>query len=194
MNHHLGYPSGAAKPADVVNHAAELKNYQRSNRQSRELERQFEASSELAVRLKDVAADLLAEDLAEGLFDADEDRPALTLIEALHVPIGKASEEVENAAVALQERGQALRGELEVSPWFARIGAAKAAYDQLKTDLQQQGVSDPNEYGHLVQEKQRLETELKRLETLQKQHADLREKPKRYWSRCSPPAQPSNAG
>ncbi|MGB5860924.1 MAG: chromosome segregation protein SMC, partial [Pseudomonas aeruginosa] len=35
-----------------ADHAAVLKNYQRSNRQSRELERQFEASSELAVRLK----------------------------------------------------------------------------------------------------------------------------------------------
>ncbi|MGG2821454.1 TrlF family AAA-like ATPase [Pseudomonas aeruginosa] len=161
-----------------ADHAAVLKNYQRSNRQSRELERQFEVSSELAVRLKDVAADLLAEDLAEGLFDADEDRPALTLMEALHASIGKAREEVENAAAALQERGQVLREELEASPWFARIGAAKAAYDQLKTDLQQQGVSDPSEYGHLVQEKQRLEAELKRLETLQKQHADLREKAK----------------
>src|SRR5690606_1537570 len=32
--------------------------------------------------------------------------------------------------------------------------------------------------GRLVQEKQRLETEFKRLETLQKQHADLREKAK----------------
>ncbi|OZI44055.1 TrlF family AAA-like ATPase [Bordetella genomosp. 4] len=161
-----------------ADHAAVLKNYQRSNRQSRELERQFEVSSELAIRLKDVAADLLAEDLAEGLFDADEDRPALALIEALHAAIGKARQEVENTAVALQERGQTLRGELEASLWFARIGATKAAYDQLKADLQQQGVSDPSEYGRLVQEKQRLETELKRLETLQKQHADLREKAK----------------
>ncbi|MGZ9571409.1 TrlF family AAA-like ATPase [Alcaligenes nematophilus] len=161
-----------------ADHAAVLKNYQRSNRQSRELERQFEVSSELAIRLKDVAEDLLAEDVAEGLFDADEDCSALALIEALHAAIGKARQEVENAAVALQEHGQALRGELEASPWFARIGASKAAYDQLKTDLQQQGVSDPNEYGHLVQEKQRLETELKRLETLQKQHADLRGKAK----------------
>ncbi|MCG5513205.1 TrlF family AAA-like ATPase [Ectothiorhodospira shaposhnikovii] len=161
-----------------ADHAAVLKNYQRTSRQSRELERQFEASAELAARLKDVAADLLAEDLPERLFDAAEDGPALSLVQALHAAIDKARQEVESAAAALRERGQVLRGELDASLWFARIGVAEAAYAQLKADLQQQGVSDPSEYGRLVQEKQRLETELRRLEALQKQHANLREKAK----------------
>ncbi|MFN4236638.1 MAG: TrlF family AAA-like ATPase [Vogesella sp.] len=159
-----------------ADHAALLKNYQRTNRQSRELERQFDASAELATRLKALADDLLAEDLPEGLFDTAEDGPALGIVQALHAAIAKAQQDVERAANVLQERGQVLRGELEASPWFARIGAAKAAYEQLKADLQQQGVSDPSEYGRLVQEKQRLETELKKLEALQKQHAELREK------------------
>ena len=159
-----------------ADHAALLKNYQRTNRQSRELERQFDASAELATRLKALADDLLAEDLPEGLFEPAEDGPALSIVQALHAAIAKARQDVEGAANVLLERGQVLRGELEASPWFARIGAAKAAYEQLKADLQQQGVSDPSEYGRLVQEKQRLETELKKLEALQKQHAELREK------------------
>ncbi len=159
-----------------ADHAAVLKNYQRTSRQSRELERQFEASAELAARLTGLAADLLAEDLPEGLFDTDEDGPALSLVQALHAAIDKARQEVESTAAGLLARRQVLRGEMEASPWFVRIDAAKAAYDQLKADLQQQGVSDPSEYGRLVQENQRLEAELKRLETLQKQHADLREK------------------
>ena len=161
-----------------ADHAAVLKNYQRTSRQSRELERQFEGSAELAMRLKALASDLLAEDLPEGLFDTAEDSQALSLVQALHAAVTKARQEVESAATALQERGQALKGELEASPWFARIGAAKMAYEQLKADLQQQGVSDPSEYGRLVQEKQRLETELKKLEALQKQHTELREKAK----------------
>lgn len=159
-----------------ADHAAVLKNYQRTSRQSRELERQFEASAELAARLKGLAADLLAEDLPAGLFDTDEDGPALSLVQALHAAIDKARQEVESTADGLLARRQVMRVELEASPWFVRIDAAKAAYDQLKADLQQQGVSDPSEYGRLVQENQRLEAELKRLETLQKQHADLREK------------------
>lgn len=161
-----------------ADHAALLKNYQRTNRQSRELERQFDASTELATRLKALADDLLAEDLPEGLFEPAEDGPALSIVQALHTAIAKARQDVERAANVLLERGQVLRGELEASPWFARIGAAKAAYEQLKADLQQQGVSDPSEYGRLVQEKQRLETELKKLEALQKQHTELREKAK----------------
>lgn len=161
-----------------ADHAALLKNYQRTNRQSRELERQFDASAELATRLKAFADDLLAEDLPEGLFEPAEDGPALSIVQALHTAIAKARQDVERAANMLHERGQVLRGELEASPWFARIGAAKAAYEQLKADLQQQGVSDPSEYGRLVQEKQRLETELKKLEALQKQHTELREKAK----------------
>ncbi|MRT32263.1 TrlF family AAA-like ATPase [Herbaspirillum sp. CAH-3] len=161
-----------------ADHALVLKNYQRTSRQSRELERQFEASAELAMRMKAFASDLLAEDLPDGLFDAAEDSPALSAVQALHAAVTKARQEVESAATAMQERGQALRGELEASPWFARIGTAKAAYEQLKADLQQQGVSDPSEYGRLVQEKQRLETELKKLEALQKQHIELREKAK----------------
>ena len=159
-----------------ADHAAVLKNYQRTSRQSRELERQFEASAELAARLTGLAGDLLAEDLPEGLFDTNEDGPALSLVQALHAAIAKARQEVESTAAGLLARRQVLRGEMEASPWFVRIDAAKAAYDQLKADLQQQGVSDPSEYGRLVQENQRLEAELKRLETLQKQHADLREK------------------
>lgn len=161
-----------------ADHAVVLKNYQRTSRQSRELERQFEAAADLSVRLKAFAADVLAEDLPEGLFDSAEDDPALRLVQGLHAAIAKARQDVENTAAALQERGQVLRNDLEALPWFARMGAAKAAYDQLKADLQQQGVSDPSEYGRLVQEKQRLETELKKLDSLQKQHTESREKAK----------------
>lgn len=159
-------------------HAAVLKNYQRSSRQISELEHQFAAAVEVVDRLNDVSADLLVDGVPEELFDTQEDRPALELMEALHAAIGKARQDIEGVAVGLQERGQALRGQLDASSWFAQSKATKAAYEQLKADLQQQGVSDPNQYGRLVQEKQRLEIELKRLEPLQRQHADLREKAK----------------
>ena len=161
---------------EQTNHAAVLKNYQRTSRQSRELEHQFAAAAELAARLQACAAELLAEDLPEDLFDVTEDSQALAHVTALHAAINQARQALEHAATALQTQGQTQRQALEASPYFARIGAAKAAYDQLKTDLQQQGVSDPSEYGHLVQEKLRLETELKRLEALQTQWTELRTK------------------
>jgi len=156
-----------------ADNAAVLKNYQHAKGQLLEAERQFDASAELATSLKDIAAGLCAEDLPEGLFDTGEDGPALSLMHSLRAAVAEARLNVERTAATLQERGQALRDELYASPWFERISKAKADYEQFKTDLHQQGVSDPSDYGRLVQEKQRLETELKRLESLQKQHSDL---------------------
>jgi len=159
-----------------ADHAVVLKNYQRASRQSRELERQFDTAAAMSARMKAFAAEVLAEDVPEGLFDTGEDDEALSVARMLHAAIAKARQEVENTAAALHERGRVLRIELEASATSARIGAAKAAYEKLKTDLQQQGVGDPSEYGRLVQEKQRLETELKKLEALQKQQMELHEK------------------
>jgi energy-coupling factor transporter ATP-binding protein EcfA2 len=159
-----------------ANHAAVLKNYQRTSRQGRELDRQFESAADLAARLKVFAQELLLEDLPEGLFDARDDGAALQVVESLRAVVEKARTDAERTASLLEEQGRALKGELEASPWFSRIGDAKSAYDKLRTDLQQQGVNDPSEYGRLVQEKQRVETESKRLDALQKQRDALKEK------------------
>lgn len=159
-----------------ADHAAVLKNYQRTSRQSRELDRQFESATDLSARLNAFAQDLLGEDLSEGLFDASDDGAALQIVQKLQAAIEKARTDVERTASLLAEQGRALKGELEASPWFSRIGDAKSAYDKLKADLQQQGVSDPSEYGRLVQEKQRIEIEAKRLDALQKQRDALKEK------------------
>jgi hypothetical protein len=153
-----------------------LKNYQRTSRQSRELERQFKSATDLAKRLKDFAQELLAEDLPETLFDATTDDSALQVIQKLHAAIGKARAEVERTAAQLDEHSRVLKAELETSTWATQESGAKSAYDTLKTDLQQQGVNDPSEYGRLVQEKQRLENEIKRLDALQKLHDALKEK------------------
>lgn len=159
-----------------ADHAAVLKNYQRSSRQGREVERQFESAADLATRLKVFAQELLAEDLPDGLFDATADAPALQVIQKLQTGITKVRSEVERAATALDEQCRLLQTELGGSVWTAQAAEAKAAYDKLKTDLQQQGVSDPSEYGRLVQEKQRLDTEIKRLDALQKQRDSLKDK------------------
>ena len=159
-----------------ADHAAVLKDYQKTSRQAREIERQFEQASELITRLKTFADDMLAEDLPEGLLDAtrDADMSAVLSIQKLHAAIGMARGAVERSATDLDQQRLHLRAELEASEWTDRIGQAKTVYDLLKADLQQQGVSDPSEYGRLVQERQRLDTEAKRLNALHKQRDDLK--------------------
>ena len=164
-----------------ADHAAVLKNYQRTGRQGRELDRQFEGVADLAARLRRYSQGLLAEDVQEGLFDVGEDGAALQIVHHLKAAVDKAREHVEQTASALEEQGHLLRSQLKASPWSSRIADAKSAYEKLKTDLQHPGVGDPNEYGRLVQEKQRIEAEVKRLDAFQKQHEALNERASLQW-------------
>ncbi|MBK6999636.1 MAG: chromosome segregation protein SMC [Rhodoferax sp.] len=159
-----------------ADHAAVLKNYQRTSRQGREVERQFESAADLANRLKVFAQELLAEDLPEGLFDPGADEVALQTVQKLQAAIAKARSEVEHVATTLDAQSSVLLTELSSSGWMAKVADAKAAYDKLKADLQQQGVNDPSAYGRLVQEGQRLDTEVKRLDALQKLRESLGDK------------------
>lgn len=157
-----------------AHHTVVLKNYQRTSQQSRELERQFDAAADLVTDLENLAATLQPEDLKPDIFDANDDSPALAFLQALNAGIDKARQEVEASAVKLAMLGQTLKEQLDSSAWFTKVAAAKESYDQLKTSLQQQGVNDPSEYGRLVQEAQRLETELRKLNTLKSQHTEQR--------------------
>lgn len=159
-----------------ADHTAVLKNYQRTSRQGREVARQLEGATDLTARLRAFAQELLAEDLPDGLFDPATDISALQVLQKLQVAIIKARSEVERAAATLDEQSHALKIELAGTSWTTQAADAKTAYDKLKADLQQQGVSDPSEYGRLVQEKQRLDTEIKRLDALQKQRDSLKDK------------------
>lgn len=163
---------------DGSDHATVLKNYQRAKLQSRELERHIDVAVETAEKLKIVANEVSSLALDKDLFDEIEDGQAVNFIESLQKTIDKTRLDVQSVSDTLTEKSNILKVQLESSQWFVRIEAAKAAYDQLKADLQQQGVSDPSEYGRLVQEKQRLEAELKRLDLLNKQFTELREKTK----------------
>lgn len=168
--------SASSPVLNGADHAAVLKDFQKTSRQAREIERQFDQASELVTRLKVFAGDMFADDLPEGLFDgaSSADAPAVQAIQQLHAAIGRARSAVGLAATDLKHQREQLSAELDASDWANRAGQAKADYDLLKADLQQQGVSDPSEYGRLVQERQRLETESKRLDALTKQQEDLK--------------------
>lgn len=160
---------------EVAHHADVLKAYQRTSRQTREMTRQFDAAAAMAARLHQVSADLLAEDLPDALFDPAIDAGALSVVQQLAQTVAQAKAQVEAAAQLLAETGASLRAQLSHSDWQERVAQSGQAYQALKADLLTQGVSDPSEYGRLVQERQRLETEIKRLDALQKQFDDLRQ-------------------
>ena len=154
---------------EVAHHADVLKAYQRSSRQARELDRQFDAVSEAALQLRTAAEGLLVEDLPEGLFEPSNDAEALLIVKQLAQSVAAAKAQLALAAQSLESQGAALRAQLAQGDWQGRAELSRIAYEALKADLATQGVSDPSEYGRLVQERQRLETEAKRLDALQTQ-------------------------
>lgn len=166
---------------EVAHHAEVLKAYQRTSRQTREMTRQFDAAAAMANQLHQTAQDLLAEDLPDALFDPVTDAVALGVVQQLVQTIAQAKAQLEAAAQLLTQTGTSLRAQLSQSDWQARVAQSAQAYQALKADLLTQGVSDPSEYGRLVQERQRLENEIKRLDALQKQFEELKQQSKAQW-------------
>lgn len=164
-----------------VQHAGVLKAYQHVTRQSREVERQFEHQIALAERINALAEGLVVEELPEELFDTTNDADVLSAVQALSSAIHKAKTQLFRVAEQLTSVGAGLKLGLAQSQWNTQRDQTTSAYEKLKVELQAQGVNDPNEYGRLALERQRLDTEVKRFDGLQKQRDELMEQIKVQW-------------
>ena len=148
-------------------YSAILTAYGRRTRQLKETDRQFEAARTAAQRIDGLAADLQPEDLPDDLFDEDteEDRQALEALTAVADAIYASAQSLRDAAQRLREATRTKRAALDGSSWQIAATQATADYEILVASLQSEGVADPNEYGRLMQERQRLDGEVARLES-----------------------------
>lgn len=160
---------------EAAHHAEVLRAYQLRSRQEREVQRQVESARQVADRLASLADDIAPEDLPGRLFDPDraEDQAALQLVESLQRAIRDAGSAIRSAGATLRGEADRLRGDIGSSPWHAAVRAGKEAYEALIANLRQAGVADPGEYGKLVQERQRLEQEKVRLESMSEERQQL---------------------
>ena len=129
--------------------------------------RAFDGAAKAARMIEDLASQLQPEDIPDGLFrtDASEDRDAAATLQS-------AAEETRFTANRLLEEAQRLRTavdthrrKLSSSDWQAAIDASTKEYEHSVEVLRAEGVSDPNEYGRLVQEWQQLDGEGRRFES-----------------------------
>lgn len=158
-----------------AHHADVLKEYRVRRRQEREIQRQLEATEGLAERIETLAGEVAPEDLPGGLFDPerDDDREAQTAVDRLHGAIRETGRALEEIAGRLRTAAKDERTTAEASAWHSAVDAAKRAYEELTAGLREQGVADPSEYGKLVQDRQRLEHEAARLESLREERDRL---------------------
>ena len=156
-------------------HSAVLTAYRGRQRQRQEIDRQFEAVEEAAKRIEATAESLSMDNLPDGLFEeaSQEDRQVVELAVALRAAVETARQQSREVAQNLRGVAESQRETLNNSRWAALVEEAAEAYrDQVKS-LEEEGVTDPNEYASLVQEKQRLEIVMKDLQSDRDEQARL---------------------
>ena len=159
---------------EEAGHTAVLTAYRRRDAQHREVDRQFDDALEIAHRIETAAEDAVLADVPDGGFDdSPTDRHASHAIAALSAAVGDAAAALRRAAEQLRERASRERDRLSASAWQAGIQDAAQSYETLAQTLREEGVSDPAEYGNLSQDKQLLDDELAKLDSLAKERDRL---------------------
>ena len=164
------------KRFEDAGHTTVLTTYRRRSRQRREADRQFDATAAAAESIESAAESLHPDDLPDRLFDGDsaEDREAAAMLAKLADAARAAIRELHTSASRLRDAVQRLRSELARSSWQVAVDEAVDRYDRLVDTLREGGVSDPSEYGHLAQDRQRIDGELADLDSLQEEQNRLR--------------------
>ncbi len=148
--------------------AAILRSYQRRQRQGRELAHVEEELARIALGLESARDEAAITTIDLALFDDDDQRDREVLAEldkvraavaAVQTGIAKLGSKVESAA-------ETWRAALRRSQWKEELTAAESRYRQWVEVLQGQGVTDPAQYGQLVQRRQVIEQELRALARL----------------------------
>ncbi len=158
-----------------ANHTTYLTAYRRRDRQRRESQRQFNEAIDAAERIEALAETLQLDDLPAGLFlpDSKEDRDAREILENLSKTMNAAKSNLLLEAKRLREDVKAHRHSLATSTWQKALDESISHYQELIATLKAQGVSDPSAHGRLMQEKQRIEAEMQKLESEKQEHNRL---------------------
>ena len=165
------------KRFEDAGHTTVLTTYRRRSRQRREADRQFDATAAAAESIESAAEALHPDDLPAGLFEVGsaEDRQAAAILAKLADATRAAIRNLHTSASRLRDAAQTLRSELAGGSWQVAVGEAVNRYDRLVETLREGGVSDPSEYGHLAQDRQRIDAEIADLDSLQKEQNRLEE-------------------
>ena len=101
--------------------------------------------------------------MAIGKTEADQDY--LEVMKTLGSVVDTAVDELQGTAAHLREASSKQREVLSIGSWQVAVDQAKIDYERLVGELKSEGVTDPTEYGKLVQERQRLTEKMKVLES-----------------------------
>ena len=164
-------------------HAEVLKAHQRALRQRREVDTTLEQLQATPGRIESMTQDLLLDDWPEGTFDPATDQDAIAWRAEAERVLSETREALARAAHWLSQEVKALGADRRLAEWRRRADQARTDYQALQAALAAQGVSDPQEFGRLMQERQQLEGQLKQLDQLRKDRESHEAENQAQWLR-----------
>ena len=170
------------KKFEDAGHSSVLTIYRRRGRQREEVNRQFDSTEAMAKRIETTADDLQIENPLEKLFDeaSVDERPIAESLKALAEAVGVATRDLQSVAQRLRESVATQRQTLGESVWSTAVKQAEDDYAAFVERLRSEGVADPNEYSHLAQDRQRLQSELANLNSIREEQRRLIEESQQY--------------
>lgn len=169
--------------AFTTDHPDVLKAHQQALRQSREINVILDQLAEMPDHITEIAEDLLLDDWPDGVFDDSQDGDVLAWRLEADRLVEETRAELARGAETLKDKVKQLRMDERLSQWRQRVEKAGENYETLQSKLADQGLSDPQDFGRLEQERQNLEAQLKQLDQLQQDRDGLDKENTEQWQR-----------
>ena len=165
-------------------HADVLKAHQRAERQRREIDETVTQLQAVPGRIEEMARDLLLDDWPSGVFDGAQDADILAWRAETEHALSEARQTLTGAAGRLADESRALASDVRLTQWGQRSGEAGKNYEKLQTRLAEQGVTDPQAFGRLVQMRQQFEAQARELDQLEQEKERLKADCETRWRRA----------
>lgn len=165
----LGKKLAALSQAD---HAAVLRAYAQAQHQARDMKSLFEQLNGGAARIAELPEQIVLDDWSSQHF-TEHDTDVLAWRRDVDLQIEQVRIDLLNQAQRLYTLIESLQSDARYVQWRARTQAVQQAHATLQQQLTQQGVSDPQAFARLTQERQGLEAQLKALQQMQSDRQTL---------------------
>lgn len=150
-------------------HADVLKRYQRTARQQRTVENFIADTRKNISELEQTLDETGPPDFDASLFQETEAEQEIgKKSDFIRSEFERTLKETFNLLKTLETHIETYEKDLRETPWQKDVTESRAAYERLAEKLKEQGITDPAEYGRLVQQRQKLEGQIESLKSLEK--------------------------
>ncbi len=164
-------------------HAEVLQAHVRAQRQRREVEQTLDQLHATSGHIEALAEDLLLDDWPAAVFEAGTEDDMLAWRRDAEKVLARTREALKLVVAKLKQQTTVLEGDARFTAWRGRVEQVQEAYRSLQEVLAAQGVTDPQAFGRLVQERQQLETQIKQIDQVQRDHDRLLQDIEAQWKR-----------